>query len=137
MINPVPRAMQPRPPYTVEMFSSGPPRRPYIDVAYLEAEQDSAYSVDGTSEFIARLREQAGRMGCDGVVLGGVTNAPDAVASVTADINASRKGLTATCIMYVQDEVAGAPAAAPPPPPAAPLPPAPPAMATAPAVPTP
>jgi hypothetical protein len=122
MINPAPHAMQPRPPYTVEMFSSGPPQRPYIDVAYLEAEQDSAYSFDGTSDFIAQLRERAARMGCDGVVLGGVTNAPDAVASVTADVNASRKGLTATCVMYLPETVAATPppAAAPPPPAAAP-----------------
>jgi hypothetical protein len=120
MINPAPHAMQPRPPQTVEMFSSGPPHRPYVDVAYLEAEQESSYSVDGTSDFIAQLRERAARMGCDGVVLGGVTNAPDAVASITADINASRKGITATCVMYLPEAVAqspapAAPAAAPPP----------------------
>jgi hypothetical protein len=109
MINPAPHAMQPRPPQTVEMFSSGPPHRPYIDVAYLEAEQEASYSLDGTSDFIAQLHERAAQMGCNGVVLGGVTNAPDAVASVTANINASRKGTTAICIMYLPEAVAAKP----------------------------
>lgn len=126
-INPSPRVLQPRPPETVQIFTSGPPHRPYVDIAYLEAEQSSAYSSDNTPEFLTKLRVQAADMGCDGVVVGGVTHASDEIASITADINASRKGITATCIVYLPDEVAAPPpadaippAAAPPPPPAAP-----------------
>jgi len=106
MINSAPHAMRPRSLASVEIFSSGPPRRPYVDVAYLEAEQQSSYSFDDTADFLARLREQAARMGCDGVVIGSVTHAADPVASVTANVNTSRKGLTATCIVYLPDAAA-------------------------------
>jgi hypothetical protein len=114
MINPAPHPMQSRPPESVEIYSSGPPQRPYIDVAYLEAEQQSAYSGDDTAQFIGHLRERAAAMGCDGVVLGGVTHA----AEPTTDIHLTRKGLTATCVMYVPETMA----ATPPPPPAGPPP---------------
>ncbi|MBA3459406.1 MAG: hypothetical protein H0T46_05560, partial [Deltaproteobacteria bacterium] len=74
-INPSPYGMRPRPPETVELFTSGPPQdRRFVDVAYLEAEQDSPYSFDDTAEFFTALRARAGAMGCDGVVIGSPTN---------------------------------------------------------------
>ena len=112
VINPAPRPMQARPPETVEIFSSGPPRRPYVDVAYLEVEQETTMSFDNTPEFINHLRHQAARMGCDGVVLGGVTNSADVTTSVVLEVNASRKGITATCIVYRPEGMA---AGSPPP----------------------
>jgi hypothetical protein len=74
-INPSPRPMMSRPAETVELFTSGAPNdRRYVDVAYLEAEQDSAYSFDDTPEFLNLLRERGAAMGCDGVVGGAPTN---------------------------------------------------------------
>lgn len=99
-INPAPHAIRSRDPATVEVFTSGPPHDVrYVDVAFFEAEQESAYSVDDTKDFIAQLRVRAASLGCDGLVIGGVTNA----ASVTVDslTPKNKKGLTATCIMYV------------------------------------
>lgn len=116
MINPAPHPMQSRPPETVEIYSSGPPQRPYIDVAYLEAEQQSAYSGDDTAQFIRHLRERAAAMGCDGVVLGGVTHA----AEPNTDLHLSRKGLTATCVMFLPETMAATPPAPAGPPPVAP-----------------
>jgi len=140
-INPAPHAMQPRPPASVQIYSSGPPQLPYVDVAYLEAEQTTSLSVHDTPEMLANLRKQAAAMGCDGVVLGGITHSADSVVSVAADVSSSRKGITATCIMFLPPtatamsrhaypQAAPPPAAPPPaahppaaPPPAAPLPP--------------
>jgi hypothetical protein len=119
MINPAPHPMQSRPPESVEVYSSGPPQRPYIDVAYLEAEQQTAYSVDDTAQFIGHLRERAAAMGCDGVVLGGVTHA----AEPTSDLHLTRKGLTATCVMFLPETMAATPPAPAAPPPAPPAPP--------------
>lgn len=98
-INPSPRPMTSRPPETVELFTSGAPNdRRYVDVAYLEAEQDSPYSFDSTPEFLTELRSRGASMGCDGVVVGAPTN------HVTTDLNdrpASVHGIVATCIMFV------------------------------------
>ncbi len=118
-LNPSPRPLMARSPDSVELFSSAPPSRPYVDVAYLEAEQDSDLSADRTPAFIAHLRERAATMGCDGVVLGEHTNRPSVSSSDVAfdvtnalskhpvepppdyGVPANLRGLTATCIVYI------------------------------------
>jgi hypothetical protein len=106
MINPAPHPMRPRPPETVELFTSGPPQgRAYVDIAYLEAEQQSDLSVDDTADFFSKLRVRAGQMGCDAVVIGGLTNRTT-VAVLSPRDSADLKGITATCIAYTDTEVA-------------------------------
>jgi hypothetical protein len=103
MINPPPQPMRPRPAQEVQLFTSAPPARPYVDVAYLEAEQQSEMSFDDTQQFFTKLRERAGEMGCDAVVIGSPKNRQ--VGSLLSDNGrASVDGLTATCIVYVEDE---------------------------------
>lgn len=119
MINQPPHPMRPRPAHTVELFTSAPPQRPYVDVAYLEAEQDSDMSVDGTAEFFAKLRQRAGAMGCDGVVIGHPTNRVTSsvmeLSNVLTPNNPTDfgpqnlRGLTATCIVYIEHAAPVAP----------------------------
>ena len=98
-INPSPRPMSARPAETVELFTSGAPNdRRYVDVAYLEAEQDSELSWDDTPEFLKALRERGGQMGCDGVVIGAPTNR---VTTGLDDRPANIKGVVGTCIMFL------------------------------------
>lgn len=102
-INPAPRAMTPRPAATVELFTSGPPRRPYVDVALLEAEEESSFSTDRTPEMLTALRERGAAMGCDGIVMGGMTSRDPGVRDVETWLNddaKGRKGVYATCIVY-------------------------------------
>lgn len=69
-------------------------------MAFLEAEQESGYSVDGTEQFFAKLRRRAAQMGCDGLVFGGITNATTVGIDLETPMN--RKGIVATCIVYTQ-----------------------------------
>ncbi|HEY4177354.1 MAG TPA: hypothetical protein VGM90_10995 [Kofleriaceae bacterium] len=105
-INTAPKPMRSRPPESVEVFTSGPPQgRPYLDIAYLEAEQASQYSVDETQEFIGELRERAAKMGCDGLVVGAPTNrSPNSgVGEVLgAEKQPDRNGIVGTCIVFTQ-----------------------------------
>jgi hypothetical protein len=88
-INPEPHPLPPRSPESVEVFASGPPARPHVDVSFLEAAMESVYSPDQIPQFIAKLRAEAAEMGCDGIVIGSATNQ-------AININ----GLVATCIAY-------------------------------------
>ena len=102
-INPAPRPMTPRPPETVEMFTTSRPTRPYVDVALLEAEQSSGYSSHDTPEMFAALRERGARMGCDAIVLNGMSarsTGDTGVESLVSDDPPDRKGIYATCVMY-------------------------------------
>jgi hypothetical protein len=95
-LNPPPRPLTPRGFESIQVYSSAPPSRPYIDVALLEVEQTHDLNQQGTDLMIQRLREQAGTMGCDAVVIGGMrergreTNAFDSGSTT----------LHATCIVY-------------------------------------
>jgi hypothetical protein len=102
MINQPPHAMRPRPAQEVQLFTSAPPARPYVDVAYLEAEQQSDMSFDDTQQFFTKLRERAGQMGCDAVVIGSPKNR-NVPSLFTDNGRASVDGLTATCIVYVDE----------------------------------
>lgn len=98
-INPSPRPLHARAPASVELFTSGPPQgRSFVDVAYLEAEQESGYSVDDTPEFLGQLRTRAAAMGCDGLVIGAPTNAVTTGIDLKTPMN--RKGIVATCIVF-------------------------------------
>ena len=98
-INPAPRPLAARAPETVEVFTSGPPARPHVDISFLEIQQDSKLSTDDTGEFIGQLRIEAAARGCDGLVIGGITHEPTGEKRST-----SFKGMTATCIVYTDLE---------------------------------
>jgi hypothetical protein len=86
IINPPPRAMKPRPVDTVDLMSSGPPRRLHLDVGIVEA--TGYWSV----ELVDALRKRAAEQGCDGLVIGALTVA------MRAD------HIQGTCIVYLEDE---------------------------------
>jgi hypothetical protein len=122
-INAPPRPMAPRPPETVEVFTSGAPPRPHVDVAILEAEESSGLSVADTGDMIRSLREHAAAMGCDAVVVGGSSSRDPGVTDVESwlvENPKGRKGFFGTCIAYTA--APGAAAAAPAPAAAAPAP---------------
>jgi hypothetical protein len=109
--------MQPRDAMSVEMFTSGPPQRPYVEVAYLESQQESDFSVDGAPTVLTKMREQAAAMGCDGLIIGG---ANDAVVGSTWRGNGATttlRGYRGTCVQWIdapaQAAVPPAPAPAP------------------------
>ena len=96
-INPAPRPLAARSPDTVELFTTGAPPRPHVDVALLEAEQDSSYSLDDTAAMLAKLRERGAAMGCDALVFHGLSSYSE---ELIGDQVQSRKGVYATCIVY-------------------------------------
>ena len=56
MLNPSPVQMAPRPAMAVELYTSGAPARPHVDVMLLEAEESSSFSLDKTAEMLGKLR---------------------------------------------------------------------------------
>jgi len=98
-----PRPLAPRTVESVEVFLSAPPQRPYVDLALLEGEQTSSYSMHETPQILAAVREQAAQLGCDGIVFQGVTNRMPGLGDAETLINdkpKQRKGVYAVCIVY-------------------------------------
>jgi hypothetical protein len=105
-----PRAMAPRSPDSVEVFGAGPPSRPHVDLALIEAEQQSTNTPGDTPELIAKLRQKAGELGCDGLVLASIFSRVDTMTTIVTGNTHDQKGISGTCIVYTEAAVAqGAP----------------------------
>jgi hypothetical protein len=92
-INQPPAPMTARPSTSVELFTSGPPARPHVDVAMLQADPQSGLANDSTDNLISTLRERAGSMGCDGLVVTQVNNQ-------LVKNGGERQTVNGTCIMW-------------------------------------
>jgi hypothetical protein len=61
------RATQPRGPVQVELFTTGRPLRPNVELGVMESDRGS--SRDEDAQVLAKMREYAGELGCDALVL--------------------------------------------------------------------
>lgn len=137
-LNPSPHPLQARPAAAVEVYSTGLPARPYTEVGLIQGTQSSEYSSDDMPEIITAMRAEAGRVGCDALILNGPnTRSTSAVGTLPGENQVNLQGFWGTCITFMPT---AAPVAVQPPPPAPPqahsAPPAPlaaPAPAAAPA----
>lgn len=124
--NPPPRAMQPRPAQTVEVYTATHPDRPFVEVGILESQQSSEYSRHDMADIIGSMRNKAAKIGCDGVIIVGPNDTiagSDTVAGTdtTRTRNGSQeltyasttthtlKGYRGVCIMYREEPVSVAP----------------------------
>jgi hypothetical protein len=91
----------PRSARSVRVYASGAPLRAHDDVALLEAEQTHSLNEQGTNVMLRQLRQRAGQLGCDGIVLLGFTErdgAPPGSGYYFLDPGATT--LRATCIVF-------------------------------------
>jgi hypothetical protein len=131
-----PRPLAPRSPGEVDVYTTSPPARPFVEVAIIQARQSSQYSADTMPEIINAMRQQAAQVGCDGVVIHGASNKVVPTGwGEHGTSSTSLDGYWGACIVYTVEVFAPepvaampAPAAAPPAAPAA-APPAAPAVA--------
>ncbi|HEY1550910.1 MAG TPA: hypothetical protein VGG28_23940 [Kofleriaceae bacterium] len=89
-LNPAPRPMVARAPADVELFTSGPPARPHVDVELLWINSGVDRSI---GELLAQARIEGARHGCDGVVVGNMQ-------IVGYDKTEDNRIAIATCIAY-------------------------------------
>ena len=95
-LNEPPRAMVPRPIESVEVFASGPPTAPHVDVALIEAGEQE-FATTNLDQLIHALRKRAAQLGCDAICIGGAATRTSAISKKwTLD------GQLATCVMYTE-----------------------------------
>lgn len=102
--NSSPRPLTPRPPETVTLFAAGLPDRPFVEIGIIQARQSSTLSSDDMPEILDELRAEAGRRGCDGVVINGTNDKQSSTATIFArgsrSSSATLEGFWGTCIMF-------------------------------------
>ena len=74
--NPSPRQLYPRTTESVQIFSSQPPSRPYVEIGIIQGSQGSSFFAAGdqTPEIISQMRVEAAEIGCDGLIINGNAN---------------------------------------------------------------
>jgi hypothetical protein len=91
----------PRPSRGVAIYATRPPDRPYREVALMRVDQTRGLNQQGTDLMLDRLREQAGAMGCDAVVLGGLGDRAGVQSGTILDLlDPGATTLNATCIVF-------------------------------------
>ena len=94
-LNAPPRPVQARTPDQVEIFSSGPPERPHVDVGLITAQE--GLGEETPASLIDLLRRVAAERGCDAVVLappGSKTDQTDFVGVRSYQV------YSGTCLVY-------------------------------------
>lgn len=98
--NTPPRPLAPRAPESVEVITVSQPTRPFVEVAILEARQESGFSTDAPPDVVAKLRAEAGEHGCDAIVMTGSADEVQGNAMHGTGSEVTLKGYRATCIVY-------------------------------------
>ena len=114
-----PHPLQPRGAETVELFSSAAPARPHVDVAFIEATEQSWGSSASVAQIMNELRKRAAQLGCDGVVIGSRFARVDDLNTLLTGNAHDVQGLTGTCIVYTDAALTTLVIAGPSSPPAA------------------
>ncbi len=107
------RPMTPRDPMSVEVVTTGVPPRPFVEVAYLEAQQQSEYSLDAAPEVMTKMRERAAALGCDALILGGANDAVVGSSTNGTGHTSTLRGYRGTCIQWTDLPAPDAQAAVP------------------------
>lgn len=98
--NPSPRAMQPKAPEQVHVYTSTMPEVPFTEVGIIQARQSSELSLDQMPEIIQKMRKDAAKIGCDGVILNGTNNKTVGHHDRHGGSTSTLEGYWGTCIVY-------------------------------------
>ena len=93
-----PRPMHPRPAFTVEVYETNRPERPYVEVAVISAQEGELAATGRRDAALDQALEQAGRMGCDGII---VLDEGDPAPTYDAKHEVQPATLDAMCFVYV------------------------------------
>lgn len=93
------KPLVPRAAGAVDLYVSGRPSVPSRDLALLTVEEESVYAARSEAEALERLREEAGRMGCDGLVLLGPSGGVGS--GIDGKHTRALRGFRGACIEYL------------------------------------
>ncbi len=101
-INAPPHAMRARPTSSVQVFHAMLPERPFVEVGLIQVRESSAFSSENMPELIEEMRVQAGKRGCDGLIVGQANNKTVGSGGYHYSPGYIRtlEGFDGTCIVY-------------------------------------
>jgi hypothetical protein len=113
-LNQPPHPLNPRAPEQIQIFSSGAPERPHVDVGLLSV-QEGAGGLETQASLIEALRQSAAARGCDALMLMPPRTTPRPT-DLPGPFDTVYQVYSATCIVYTTTEPGDATATFAPPP---------------------
>lgn len=99
-----PHEMKARPEASVELFTTQPPTKPFVEVGLLTSTHSSTWSSSTDEEVLLGLRTKAAEVGCDAVVVTSETNQLSGYVASSGDVSARNfKRFRAACVMWKGD----------------------------------
>jgi hypothetical protein len=115
-LNSSPHPLSPRPAATVQLLTTSLPSQPYVEIGIIQGTQESDLSLDEMPQIIATMRVEAGRRGCDALVLNGPNNTSPAFGQLSAsEHRGALQGFWGTCVVFTGEEQLAGPVIAPAP----------------------
>jgi hypothetical protein len=95
--NPSPHQLTSRPAESVAIFTTGHPDVPYVEVGIIQGRQSSTVSFDEMPGIIAAMRADAGKAGCDALIINGSSD------KVVGDRHQTDtlEGFWGACVVYM------------------------------------
>jgi hypothetical protein len=94
-----PYTLPSRAPGQVDLFTTSKPQRPFVEVGIVESQQEQ-WSLDSPQVVLEKMREYAGQLGCDGLVVFAGNDATSVSGSASGTTSRTLKGYRGTCIVY-------------------------------------
>lgn len=115
-LNYIPTSEPPRPLYErsadkVEIFMTKAPSRPFVEIGMIESQQEEA-SLDNEQQVVAKMRQFAGKRGCDALVIFSSNDATVTSGGPNYTSSNTLKGYRGSCLVYTGPEPATAAAPA-------------------------
>lgn len=98
--NPAPKRMVAKPASAVHVYTTGKPKIAYTEVGIIQSRQSSEFSVDEMPQIIAEMRKEAGRRGCDGIIINGTSNKTVGGGTHHGSSVNTLEGYWGACIVY-------------------------------------
>jgi len=100
--NPSPRPLAPRPPAAVQVFTSGRPAIPYVEVGVLQGRQGGLIvtGADAMPEIVTKMRADAAAIGCDGLIINGSADRVEGTSTGPTTV----QGFWGACIVFLAPE---------------------------------
>lgn len=107
-----PHKLQPRAAEQVQVFMVDRPTRPYVEIGMVEALNEyQTYNEDrAMSRLIKNMREYAGELGCDALVILGGNDSTVSPLGAFGNSPGRYKGYRGSCLVYVNRSAASLPA---------------------------
>ena len=99
-LNNSPRPLEQRTPESVDIFVTGKPEKPYIEISLITSQQASEFSIDDTPQIIQKMRLEAAKQGCDALIISGQNDATEGSTRGGTGSVTTLKGFHGACIVY-------------------------------------